>query len=126
VKSILFTYYSSQVQEIFLENVESLIKNSESNYSEIVICSQIEVPLKLVKALSKYCPVNRVFPDYNSQKVKRTSTSNTRYQVDPFVLTALSYKDCIITVFDPQLFIINPILGYSGHNIFYKNHKGME
>jgi hypothetical protein len=124
LKTVLFTYYSSQVQEIFLDNVESLIKNSSSVYSEIVICSQIEVPLKIVKALSKYSQVNRVFPDYNSQKVKRASAPNLRYQVDPFILTALSYKDHIVTVFDPQLFIINPILEYSGNNIFYRNHNG--
>lgn len=125
MKSVLFTYYSNSVQDIFLENVESLIKNSELTYDEIVICSQIDIPIKVVKSLSENCLVNRVFPDHNSQSAKKTSNPNRPYQINPFVLTALSYKGAVVTVFDSHLFVINPIVTYAKHNIFYKSHSGV-
>jgi hypothetical protein len=125
VKTVLFTYYSNPVQDIFLENIESLLKNSACTYDEIVICSQIDVPVKIIKALSKHAIISRVFPDHNSQQVKRASNPNRSYKVSPFILTALSYKESIVTVCDSQLFVINPVANYTGHNIFYRNHRGV-
>lgn len=125
MKSVLFTYYTNLVQDIFLENVESLIKNSEISYDEIVICSQADVPVKIVKALSRHAIVNRVFPDHNSQQAKKISNPNRPYKINPFMLTALSYKDAVVTVFDSQLFVMNPIITYSKNNIFYKSHLGV-
>lgn len=125
MKSILFTYYSNPVQDIFLENVESLLKNSACEYDQIVVCSQIDIPVKIIKTLSKHAPVIRVFPDHNSQHVKKLANPNRAYKVNPFMLTALSYKESIVTVFDSQLFVISPIANYSGNNIFYKNHRGI-
>ena len=125
MKSVLFTYYSNPVQDIFLENVESLLKNSACEYDQIVICSQIDIPVKIIKALSKHAPVIRVFPDHNSQHVKKLANPNRAYKVNPFMLTALSYKESIVTVFDSQLFVIHPITNYTGNNIFYKSHRGI-
>lgn len=125
MKSVLFTYYSNPVQDIFLENVESLLKNSVCEYDQIVICSQIDIPVKIIKALSKHAPVIRVFPDHNSQHVKKLANPNRAYKVNPFMLTALSYKESIVTVFDSQLFVIHPIANYTGNNIFYKSHRGI-
>jgi hypothetical protein len=125
VKSVLFTYYSNLVQDIFLENVEAMIRNSQTDYDEIVICSQIEVPLKHVISLSKKCKVTRVFPNYASQQIKKENSQSNQYKIDPFIFSALSYMDAIVTVFDPHIFILKPIPAYSNRNIFYRTHSGL-
>jgi hypothetical protein len=125
VKTVLFTYYSNPVQDIFLENIESLLKNSACEYDEISICSQIDIPPGIIKSLSKYGQVNRFFPDHNSQKTKRASRVDQSYRINPFMLTALSYRNCRVTVFDPQLFIINELPTNSQFGFFYKDHKGL-
>jgi hypothetical protein len=125
VKTVLFTYYSNPVQDIFLENVESILRNSQTDYDELVICSQIEVPLKLVIFLSKKCKVTRVFPNYMSQQIKKENSQSNQYKIDPFIFSALSYMDAIVTVFDPHLFILKSIPAYSDRNIFYRTHNGL-
>lgn len=124
MKSILFTYYSNALQDIFLENVESLLNNSMTSYAEIAICSQIEVPVSILKSLSKYAKVNRFFPDHNSQKAKKNSNTERPYKINPFMLTGLSYRNCSITIFDPHLFIIKPIAEHLDCSVFYKDHHG--
>ena len=125
MKSVLFTYYSNPVQDIFLENVESLLKNSSCEYDELIICSQIDVPLKIIKALSKYTTVNRVFPDINSQRAKKASNSINSHKANPFLLTALSQKNCRLTVFDSNLFVIDWLTDSSNVSVFYKSHTGL-
>lgn len=125
MKSVLFTYYSNPVQDIFLENVESIIRNSQADYDEIVICSQIDVPVKHVISLSKKCKVTRVFPNYASQQIKKENSQFNQYKIDPFIFSALSYMGAAVTVFDPHLFILKPIPAYSDRNIFYRTHTGL-
>ena len=125
MKSVLFTYYSNQVQDIFLENVESLLKRSEITYDEIAICSQIEVPVKVMNMLTSYSKVSRFFPDHNSQKAKKASSQSRPYQINPLILTFLGYRNCQITVFDPHLFILNEVTVDPGKNLFYKDHTGL-
>lgn len=125
MKHILFTYYSRAVHSFFLENVKSLLANSKHTYTEIVICSGIEIPIQIIKELSSYSKVTRVYPDHNSQSAKTSSTLNARIVVNPFLLTAFSYKDSIITIFDSSLFVIKELPEFTGNNIFYKNHRGV-
>ena len=125
MNSILFTYYSDQVKDIFLDNIQSFLANCDHEYSSLAICSQSEIPLSIKKSLGDKIRITRVYPDANS-RMARKNTQGRPTTVDPYLLTALSFSSScdVITVLDSQLFIINTVSSYSGNNIFYCDHKG--
>lgn len=126
MKAVIFTYYSNSVEDIFVENINSLVSQSKQKYSAIVICSQVDVPIKISKQLFKHFKVIRIYPDHVSKTARKFSATDRSLIVNPFILTALSYTAAdLITVFDPNLFVINEYPAYDGENIFYKTHTGV-
>ena len=125
MNSILFTYYSDQVKDIFVENVESLLQNTDQEFSSLAICSQVEIPLIIKKAFGDKIRITRVFPDANSRSARKV-TQGRPTLVDPYLLTALAHSNScdFITVFDSQLFVINKLHRFSNTNVFYCDHKG--
>ena len=123
--SALFTYYTSDLEDIFLDNVNSLIKNSTQQYDTIIICSLVTLPQPILKSLYRTHRVVRVHPDGPSKLRLSQAESGSRLMIHPFFSTAISYRGAdIVTVFDSNLFVIGPVPAYSNHNIFYKNHTG--
>lgn len=126
MKSVIFTYYSNSVEDIFVDNINSLVSQSKQKYSAIVICSQVEVPVKISKQLFKHFKVIRIYPDHVSKIARKFSSTDRPLLVNPFILTALAYTSAdIITVFDPNLFVINEYPAYDGENLFFKTHNGV-
>ena len=60
MKFAIFTYYSENVVDIFVKNIESLIYNLDEEPDHLVICSESEIPSKILTALSQ--SVNIVKP----------------------------------------------------------------
>jgi hypothetical protein len=126
VSATIFTYYTKDLNGVFLDNLNSLISNSDQQYDTIVICSQDAVPQPINKALYKTHRVIRVYPDLTGQRALRRLSNGERFLIHPFFLTAISYSNSeIVTIFDSNLFIVNRLPAYSGCNLFYKNHAGL-
>jgi Glycosyl transferase family 2 len=66
-----------------------------------------------------------MYPDHHGTVVLGQLNVGHQLRIHPFLLTALSYAGSeIITVFDPNLFVISQIPSYSGENLFYHDHAG--
>jgi hypothetical protein len=106
LKSAIFTYYSENVVDIFVKNIESLIYNLDEEPDHLVICSESEIPSKILTALSQSVNIVKLYPDYNSKLAKKRSTG--KFIVNPSIISAFSYTGADrLTVIDPNIFIVN-------------------
>lgn len=128
MNSILFTYYSDLVKDIFVDNIQSLLDNTDQEYTTLLICSQTDIPTSFIKRLynTRLTNIIRVFPEANA-KSSKILIENRVPLINPYLFTALSYlaSASLITVFDSQLFIINRIDTTPNTNIFYCDHRGV-
>lgn len=123
MKSAIFTYYTSDLEEIFLDNVNSLIRNSNQSYDSIVICSLVNIPARISAELYRNHRVIRVYPDHRGRQMLDQYQRGDRFLIHPFFISAIAYHGAeVVTVFDSRLFVINQIPKFSGANLFYKNH----
>jgi len=123
LKFAIFTYYSENVVDIFVKNIESLIYNLDEEPDHLVICSETEIPSKILKALSQSVNIVKLYPDYNSKLAKKRSTG--KFIVNPSIISAFSYTGADkLTVIDPNIFIVNRVPISNTANTFYKNHTG--
>lgn len=122
--AIIFTYYSETVSHSFLTNIESFLANGEK-YDSLVICSDLEIPRKIVNKLTEVIKVQRILPAQMTKDVRKRSNRAVSWHVNPSILTAFSYSLAdSITVFDPNLFIIKPIDFAKTDSVFFKSHAG--
>jgi len=123
LKFAIFTYYSENVVDIFVKNIESLIYNLDEEPDHLVICSESEIPSKILTALSQSVNIVKLYPDYNSKLAKKRSTG--KFIVNPSIISAFSYTGADkLTVIDPNIFIVNRVPISNTSNTFYKNHTG--
>jgi len=125
VKTVLFTYYSNAVADIFLKNVETFLYHS-GQYDSIVICSDLPLPKLTISALCEITKVIKISPNEQSTSIKKKFLGNQNPTlVNPFILTALSYSDASsVTVLDPHLFLIKDIdLKNSTNHFFFSQNS---
>lgn len=123
MKSAIFTYYTSDLEEVFLDNVNSLIRNSDQKYDQIVICSMVNIPARISAELYRNYRVIRVYPDHRGKQMLDQFHRDDRFLLHPFFISAISYRGAeVVTVFDSRLFVINRVPAFSGSNLFYRNH----
>jgi hypothetical protein len=123
VTSALFTYYTTDLEEVFLDNVNSLIKNSDQKYDTIVICSMVSIPARISADLYRNHRVVRVYPDHRGKQMLDQLQRGDKFVLHPFFLTAIAYRGAnIVTIFDSRLFVINRVPAFNGANLFYKTH----
>lgn len=110
MKSVAFTYYSNAVSDIFTKNVEAFLRHT-GKYDTLVICSDIQIPSKVITEICEHISVIRVSPIQESLYIKRKYISH-QYPtlVNPFLISAFHYQNCeSITVFDSHLFLTTDI-----------------
>ena len=90
MKSVIFTYYSSLLSEVFIQNVMSMIRNSDK-YDELVICSRVEVPNQILAALRQMIKTTRVQPAFTQAKIHAQHSAVNR--INPLMVSALTYQD---------------------------------
>lgn len=123
---VIFTYYSDGVADLFVKNVESFISHTSIQYDALVICSESDLPRKIVNPLTSTIRVIRVAPNDESRLVKKRSSGNTARKINHGLLTALSYQFAdLITVLDPNLFVIDDLPQIKGDSLFFKTHSGL-
>jgi hypothetical protein len=122
--AVVFTYYTSDLSETFLDNVYSLLAHSQQSYDSLVILTIDPIPNTIVDKLKQV--INIIRP-YHSKRIQDTEDSfkNRKFWIPAFVSEAISYNYAdIVTVFDPNLFIVNSVPAFDGLNLFYKNQTG--
>ena len=124
MNSIIFTYYSDAVSHSFLSNVESLLRHGEK-YDVLIICSDLEIPKKIVSKLVETIEVRRVLPSQITKSIRKRHDRLVPWHINPAIMSAFSYSGANnITVFDPNLFVIKPLEKFTTDSYFFKNHNG--
>ena len=124
MSSIIFTYYSENVSHSFLTNVESWLNHGEK-YDSLVICSELELPKKIVTRLIDKIRVLRVLPCQVNKEVRKRSNRAAQWNINPSMLSAFNYSQAdTITVIDPNVFIIRDIDFEKTDSTFFKSHTG--
>lgn len=123
MSSIIFTYYSETVAHSFLTNVESWLTHGEK-YDSLIICSDLEIPKKIVNRLIEKIRVQRVLPSQITKDIrKRSNRVSALWNINPAVLSAFNYSAAdTITVIDPNLFIIKAVEFEKTDSVFFKSH----
>lgn len=121
MSAVVFTYYTSDLSETFLNNIYSLLAHSQQSYDSLVLLTIDPIPNDIVDNLKK---VINVIRPYHSKRIQEAEESfrNRQHWIPAFVSEALSYNYAdAVTVFDPNLFVVNSVPAFNGVNLFYKN-----
>jgi hypothetical protein len=119
LNSVLFTYCDQSVDDSFIDHLEAIIaKSKPTKYSQLIICSETDIPGKLLNKIRRVLPVIRILPNALSKKI--IANSNGTFVINPLLLTAFSQPCSNITIFDPATFVISQI--DPAPVLFYKTH----